>query len=405
MKESAMETLIVVFVTLIFGFILFNIINNKKFSISSFILLFIIGIIYFLKARYNDIYLKIFESVDNHEKSILIFCSISLVISFVEYLICFRKKNKSNIDKREIKEENKVSLENKDLNIIDDLMVYLEMLDEPLACLTDNCFLINNKMKKILKFNNYVIEKKQFYSFIHSEDKNNFFNNEGVVNFRLNINSEYEWFEGSFATIKERNYCLIRKCDYKNNKKIVFKTFKELINVIHSYEIDNKDYFLVFFNIVNYSDYISFYGKDFTNLIVSKHLNYVNELPYVNDMNLFYISKNEYVLLLDNLMEYNIILSELENNSSILTKNDIIISDNKICVRGKVGIIASSNVKNKNASNVVNKGFEMVKLASNKDFALDYAIYHEIDEEIDYSIKDLEIDLNFDFTKYKKRIQ
>ena len=166
-----------------------------------------------------------------------------------------------------------------------------------------------------------------------------------------------------------------------------------------------KEYYLIFFNINNYTDFLTFYGKDFTNLIVNKHLNEINKLSYVTDNKIFYISKNEYAILIDNILEYNILLSELENNSSILIKNDIIISDNKISVRGKIGTITSSDVKNKNSSNVVNKGLELLKLAIDEDYNLDYAIYHETDENIEYPLKDLDIDLNFDFTKYKKRLQ
>ena len=86
-------------------------------------------------------------------------------------------------------------------------------------------------------------------------------------------------------------------------------------------------------------------------------------------------------------------------------KNDIIISDNKIVVRGKVGAIASSDVKNNNSSYILNKGLELLKLANDEEYGLDYAIFHETDMEVDYILKDLDIDLNFDFSKYKKRLQ
>ena len=396
-----MENLIIIFVTLLFGLIFFNVINNKKFSLFSFILLFLIGLIFFLKVKYYEIYVKIFFKINNVNLFITIFSGFALLVSIIEYIIGFKSIKKNNIIEEKSDEKKEID-KSKD---VDNLMVYIEMMDEPIACLTNNAFLINNKMKKILKYDNYVIDKKKFNSYIHSADKNSFYNNEGKNNFRLNVNGEYEWFEAFFSIINKENYCLIRKCDYKKINKVNFKTFKELISTLSYYESENNDYYLVFFDIINYSDLISFYGKDFTNLVIDKYLDNIIQLPYISDNNLYYISKNEYVLLIDNLTEYNILLSELENNSSIITKNDIIISDNKICMRGKVGAIASSNVKNKNSSNVVNKGFEMVKLASSKDYSLDYAIYHEIDEEIDYSLKDLEIDLDFDFTKYKKRIQ
>ena len=395
-----MEILLIIFVTLSVCLVLFNLINHKKVSFFSILFLCIIGSYYLIKHKYNELYINLFTSIENIELYVTIISGVSLLSSLIEYILGYTKLNKTKV--MNIKSNEEIT-EKKDYT--NELLVYLEMMDEPLACLKDGKFLINNKMKRILKFNDYVIEKKKFNDFIHSSDKNNFYNNEGNVNFRININGEYEWFEGIFSTINDDKYTLIRKCAYRDDKKIEIKTFKELMNSISVYESNNQDYYLVFFTVVNYSDFISFYGKDFTNLAMQKHMECINRLPYISNSNLFYISKNEYVISLDNLIEYNILLSELENNSSIIVKNDIIISDNKICIRGKVGAIASSNVKNKNSSNVINKGFEMVKLASSKDYMLDYAIYHEIDEEIDYSLKDYEIDLDFDFTKYKKRIQ
>ena len=399
-KEIYMEILLIIFVTLSVCLVLFNLINHKKVSFFSILFLCIIGSYYLIKHKYNELYINLFTSIENIELYVTIISGVSLLSSLIEYILGYTKLNKTKV--MNIKSNEEIT-EKKDYT--NELLVYLEMMDEPLACLKDGKFLINNKMKRILKFNDYVIEKKKFNDFIHSSDKNNFYNNEGNVNFRININGEYEWFEGIFSTINDDKYTLIRKCAYRDDKKIEIKTFKELMNSISVYESNNQDYYLVFFTVVNYSDFISFYGKDFTNLAMQKHMECINRLPYISNSNLFYISKNEYVISLDNLIEYNILLSELENNSSIIVKNDIIISDNKICIRGKVGAIASSNVKNKNSSNVINKGFEMVKLASSKDYMLDYAIYHEIDEEIDYSLKDYEIDLDFDFTKYKKRIQ
>lgn len=397
-----MDILLISFITISSCFAIFNFLNHKKISFFTLLFLCIIMSYYFIKYKYNYLYVDLFEKVANIELYVTIFISVCLLLSLIEYIFGYHnyKQNKKEENETIQINENK----NEKNNNINDLIICIEMMDEPIALLKQGQYLINNKMKRILKCNGSTIEKKKFNEFIHSADKNNFYNNDGNINFRLNVDGEFEWFEGVFSTISNEKYILIRKCCYKDDRKMELKTFKELINTISLYENTN-DYYLVFFNIINYNDFISFYGKDFTNLVVQKHLESINRLPYISSTNLFYVSKNEYVILLDNLMEYNILLSELENNSSIITKNDIIISDNKICVRGKVGAIASSNTKNKNTSNVINKGFEMVKLSSSNDYMLDYAIYHEIDEEIDYSLKDYEIDLDFDFTKYKKRIQ
>ena len=98
-------------------------------------------------------------------------------------------------------------------------------------------------------------------------------------------------------------------------------------------------------------------------------------------------------------------MSELENNSSILIKNDISLLDNKTCLRGKIGVIASVNVKDKNKTNVINKGLEMLRLACDDDYNGEYAIFHEVDENIDYSLRDFGIDLNLDISKFRRRLQ
>lgn len=400
-----METLIIILITLIFGLIFFNIINNKRFSLFSFVLFILLCIFYYFKFSEHLIYTKLSESIDNLNTYCYIFIIITFIIAIVEYYCGYKhisKKININNDNENntIKEEVFVKKDS-----IDIYRTYLDMFDEPIAVLYNDEYIINNCMKKVLKYNSNNIEKKKFYSFIHSSDRNSFINNTNIENFRLNINSEYEWFESVCYSLNDNKLCLIRKTNNISSSQLKLKSFKDMINIIDRYESNKKDYYLVFFNINNYSDLITFYGNDFTNLIVNKHLNYINKLAYINSDNFFYISKNEYALLIDNLLEYNILLSELENNSSILSKNDIIVTDNKIVVRGKVGAVASSNVKNKNSSYIVNKGLELLKLACDEDYGLEYAIFHEIDEEIDYTLRDLNIDLNFDFTKYKKRVQ
>ena len=75
-----MENLIIIFVTLLFGLIFFNVINNKKFSLFSFILLFLIGLIFFLKVKYYEIYVKIFFKINNVNLFITIFSGFALLV-------------------------------------------------------------------------------------------------------------------------------------------------------------------------------------------------------------------------------------------------------------------------------------------------------------------------------------
>lgn len=394
-----METIMIVIITLIFGIIFFNVINNKRFSLISFLLFILLGGYYFIKFKYNNIYIEYIKNIKNIEYYVLIYGIINLVVAIIQYILSIRKDNKNE---KQVEEVNNraVSIDCKEQYNL--LMVYLEMINEPLACLVNDEFIINNKMKKILKFDNYMINKKKFYSYINHADKNSFFESKKSSPFRLKVDDEYQWFETNYIEIDNKDYCLIRKSFNVIKENTNLQSFKQLNNLLDNLE---NDYYLIFFNVVNYNDILSFYGKDYTKLVINKHLDDVFQTPYFNNLNLYYISQCEYVLVLDNLVEYNILLSELENNSSLLIKNDINLLDNKTCIRGKVGAIASINVKDKNKSNIINKGLEMLRLACNDDYNGEYAIFHEVDENIDYSLKDFGIDLNFDINKFRRKIQ
>lgn len=398
-----METIMIVLVTLIFGMIFFNVINNKRFSIISFLLLLLLGGYYLIKAKYNDYYLEYTKNIKNIEYYVLIYGIINLVIAIIQYVLSIRKnsiKSNNNQDVNKINDNKDVIIDyKKQINL---LLVYLEMIDEPLACLVNDEFVINNKMKKLLKYDNYLIDKKKFNDYINNADKNSFFESKKSVPFRIKVDHQYIWFETNFTQIDNIDYCLIRKSININRENHNLQSFKQLNSLLENYE---KDYYLIFFNIINYNDILSFYGKDYTKLVINKHLDDIYQSPYFSNLNLYYISQCEYVILLDNLVEYNILLSELENNSSILIKNDISLLDNKTCLRGKIGVIASVNVKDKNKTNVINKGLEMLRLACDDDYNGEYAIFHEVDENIDYSLRDFGIDLNLDISKFRRRLQ
>lgn len=397
-----METIIVVLVTLIFGLIIFNIINNKKFSLFSIILFLLICSYYVLKVKFNNYYISIFKDIKNIDVYLLIYCAFVLMIAIIEYSLSTTKSNK--IEENIKKEENINKNVNNNKTEIDNLLIYLELMEEPLACLIDDHFIINNKMKKNLQYKDYIIEKKKFYNYIASSDKNSLFEKNQNATFRLKVDGEYEWYEANYSEIDSKKYCLIRKATNMSQNKVNIKTFKELNNYLSEYAVENKEYYLVFFKINNYKQILSFYGKDFVNLVISKHINNLNNFAYISDFNIFYISQNEYVILLKNNIEYNIFLSELESGSSLILKDHITMLDNKVCIQSKIGAIASINLKDKSNSNVIKKGFEMLELACSEDYNGDYAIFHEIDEDFDYSLRDLNIDLEFDLEKYKNRI-
>lgn len=398
-----MNSIAIILITLIFGFIIFNISNNKKISFLSTLLLIALVIYYIVYLFYDDYYNKLLEEYKNIEIYYLLSCLVSSIIAFIEYLVGYKTKNKKeeNTEDEEVIKihENKTIIKNDEK--IDNLLIYLEMMDEPLACLVNDEYIINNKMKRILKADDYIIHKQKFYTFIDPSDRNCFFNRNDDSTFRLNVNNS-DWYEETSVSIKNNQYQLIRQSKNSSSNKVRLKTFKELTNLINTYEKEDKDYYLIFFDIINTKDIESFYGKDFMELVVSKYLKDVYNLPYIFQIKMYYISFTEYAIILDDEVEYNILLSELENKTSIILKDEISISNNKIIIKSKIGVVASNEVSNEN---VLNKGFEMVKLACSEDYPNDYAIYYETDDDMEYNLQDYNIDLDIDLSQYQKKMK
>jgi hypothetical protein len=189
-KGVAMETLIIILITLIFGLIFFNIINNKRFSLFSFMLFILLCLFYYFKFSEHLIYTKLSESIDNLNTYCYIFIIITFIIAIVEYY-CGYKHISKKININNDNENNTIKEEVFDKkDSIDIYKTYLDMFDEPIAVLYNDEYIINSCMKKVLKYNSNNIEKKKFYSFIHSSDRNSFINNTNIENFRLNIKNK-----------------------------------------------------------------------------------------------------------------------------------------------------------------------------------------------------------------------
>ena len=82
-----MNSIAIILITLIFGFIIFNISNNKKISFLSTLLLIALVIYYIVYLFYDDYYNKLLEEYKNIEIYYLLSCLVSSIIAFIEYLV------------------------------------------------------------------------------------------------------------------------------------------------------------------------------------------------------------------------------------------------------------------------------------------------------------------------------
>lgn len=411
-----MNGLYIVFVTGVFGFILFNLLNNKKVSFVSIVLFILLTLCYCIKRFDREYYDKLVEGITHIDLYLKIAAGCSFGISVGEYVLGYflhkKKQNKKNkveehqqniIEDMNDDKQNIQPVTNKDN--VEDLLVYLELMDEPLACLVNDEYIVNNRMKNLLNIDSYKISKELFLCYLNKEDKKEYNDKNKINAFRLNVGDKDCWYEESKASLKGSIYKLVRESKNIKLADVNLKSFKELTNVLVKLKKERKNYYLVFFDLINTSDISGFYGKDFTNMVINRFLQKISNLSYLNKTRLYYISKTEYVILLGNKMEYNILLSELDNKSSDILRQEITINNKKVILKSKIGAIESARVKDNTVQNVINKGFETLKLASSINYKGDYAIYNPVDDFVDYSARDLNIDLDSDMDEYKKRLK
>lgn len=390
-----MDIFIIVFLLLSFSLIVSNLINNKKISYSSILFVLVI-IFYILKIYDHSYYVYLSNILENLDIYYLLVVCCCFIISLVEYLIGNKTEN-IKIDLAQDKESNNIINEDNE-----DLIIYMEMMEEPLAFLKNDYFILNNKMKKIIKFDNNKISKENFYSLISNNDRNTLVISKNNICFKFNKNVCDKLFEQSVLCINNKNYKLIRLSSESNSNKINMFPYKALTNELNDLE---EKYMLMFFRITNYNDIYNFYGKDYTNIVISKHLSNIINIPFLNNVKIYYISESEYVILLVDVNEYNIIVCELENKTTLILNDIIEMADNKIKLISKIGLVNSVDVQEDDPSNVISKGLEMLSLACSENFDGNYAIYHELDNEINYNIEDLNINLDLDLNSFKRRIK
>ena len=53
-------------------------------------------------------------------------------------------------------------------------------------------------LKKLLKYDNYLIDKEKFINYINNADKNSFFESKKSVPFRMKVDHQYVWFETNY---------------------------------------------------------------------------------------------------------------------------------------------------------------------------------------------------------------
>lgn len=367
-----MDIYYIILVSLIFTSIVVNLISNKKLSLISFFMFCILVLLIVIYKVDNDYYLTITKDISNINNYLIVISFLVLLISLLEFMVSSKIKNK----KENIKTYETESIEqcNNDNN---DIKYYFEMLDFPIAYLKDNKYILNGEFQKILSFKNDVLSKEELYSLINDEDKNRDLDDLSSKIFRFKKCDNSLWFEMTSIIINECTYKIIKAI--KNSpKQLIQRPFKDLVNIID----ESKIYGVVIINIVNYSKIKYNHGSDYLNLAIKKYIMSLCELSFMQKDNVFYLNPNEYVFVLNSKTEYDCLLEEIDSECSSIISQEIEISKMKIKIEAKIGIVRIDDVRKNDeellSEIVIEKMFEVIKLASSIDYLGDYAIYQNV---------------------------
>lgn len=378
-----MDNIFIALITIIFVIILMNVILNKRLAILSSILFVIMSLFFCIKYFDTEYYQTITKGYENIDQYIIYIGIGICLISLMEFIIGCKKQKKPNIPQT----KNQVITIKEDPNELNSLLVFLELFSEPLCCYYEGKYIINTQMMKILKVNNFAIARNEFYSYINKDDLTSI-NNKNYNTFRINNDNESIWFEEKIFTINNHEFRLVNKMRSIQETKVNLHSFKQLCKMLEN----NVNYYLVNINITNLTNINAFYGKDFGDIIINSFLQTINNVDYFDETKLFFVDKSKYILLINDKTEYEILLSELDNNDCPLINQVIKIANNNIAVKAKLGIVASKDIDSSSPKKVIEEAFNIVSLAMQDDYPGDYAIYTK-EEKIEKPFEELDIDL------------
>lgn len=378
-----MDNIFIALITIIFVIILMNVILNKHLAVLSSVLFVIMSLFFCIKYFDIEYYEKITKGYENIDQYIIYICSGICLISLIEFIIGCKKEKNPHV----LTDQNQVIEIKENPDELNSLLVFLELFEEPLCCFYEGKYIINTEMMKILKVNKFSIERNEFYSYINKDDLTSIIN-KNYNTFRINNDNESIWFEEKIFNINNHEFRLVNKMRSIQDTKVNLHSFKHLYKVLEN----EVNYYLVNINIINLSNINAFYGKDFGDIVVNSYLKMINDIDYFDQTKLFFIDKSKYILLISDKTEYEILLSELDNNDCPLISQVIKIANNNIVLNAKLGIVASKDIDSNSSKKVIEEAFNMASLAMQDDYPGDYAIYTQ-EEKIEKPFEELEIDL------------
>ena len=261
---------------LAFGFILWNIIHNKKISFVSLVLFIFMSIVFCIEHFDQEYYTKQFGNIAHFDYYILGVTILMVLVSILELWLGFRKRLKQ----QEQEEEQNQAIEQVEQPIEEPIITkdekyYFELMREPLAYFDEkeNGYYLNQSMRKELQISSPFITINEMKEMMNDEDKINFSTNQkatsGEICYRLKTSNGLTWFEEVHAVFNHQQYIVVRKNIGLN---ISLGSFKELNEKLEKKLDKNEDFYFMVLNLSDVDSKFSTEGQDFTNLCLAKYI-------------------------------------------------------------------------------------------------------------------------------------
>lgn len=394
---------------LILCLIVFNLILNKRFSFFSSFFFVFSAIVYVMKTVDNEAY-EIYARRLPFDAMILVLAlaSLGVVIAIIE--ICYGSLKKK--EKKEVLPEPEptvsempqaVAKEEKtqDATSQQDAL-YFNSINTPLAYLTGDVYLLNTAMMKVLGVSANQLKKGELVKFINDDDSYQAKAAKSVFRFK---SDDKQWYQENVWHQDKTEYRIIHEQKNPQQEKGGYKSFDDLYFALSYLESKKKDYSLAFIDLKNIRQISSVFGKNMAGFIGEYYLHHILEFPYIKSENIYHVFLDEYALLFDDEQDYASFIADLTGENPALLKMPFSYEKKSLTIMVKAGIVERKTVKQEGIKAVIEKGMQTLKLACSENYPAMFAIYSPLDDELDYSLSDLNIDLNLDLDVYKKKLK
>ncbi len=388
---------------LAFGFIIWNMIRNKKASIVSFILFLLVAVIFCIQSIDKSYYESKFGSISYFDVYLLVVTYIMVALSILELVLGSRNKKEPKVEEtlQENEPKEATSIEETQEN-----QYFYAMLPEPLAYFDEKKqgYVLNQAMKKELQVSTDLLTTATLKEKMNEEDQPTYMVNQkatsGEVYYRLKTASGESWFEELHA-VYQHQLCIVLRKNIGMNVNI--GSFKELNQQLENWIEQKKDFYFIVLNLVSIEKITSTQGKDFADICTAKYFAKIFNGPLKDGLSIYRLGNTEYALLIEESEYYDLILRQLANKSCELVYQEFFINKIRMTIHGKMGMVSSKDVSSLSPRSIANAAFDMVQQASSLNYEEDYCIYQGLDlSNESCSLEDLNLHPDTDLDLFKK---